>query len=245
MKDLPRLWCPNLSSEAAFLTAEQIHYLKKVLRLGPGAEVIVLDGRGKAWRATWQGELAHFSELLPQIQIEPPHPIYLGAAVLKGEAMDWSIQKATELGATTLQPLLTDYTQLVPSPQKLERWRRIMAESCEQCERLFLPQLLSAGKLAELTNLPDLRLVALERPSGANRPRFVPPIWGKQGLLTAIPPQPIALLVGPEGGWSPAEVTFLLAQGWQAVSLGPRILRAETAVCSLLSQVTAWMEDPP
>ncbi|WP_287129610.1 16S rRNA (uracil(1498)-N(3))-methyltransferase [Candidatus Cyanaurora vandensis] len=225
LKNLPRLW------GKADLTPAQVHYLKKVLRLRLGDPVILLDGQGGAFRGLWQGETLTELVALDHPATEPPRPIWLAVGVLKGEAMDWLIQKATELGVTTLQPLTTQYTQLTPSPHKQQRWQQIAQEACEQCERLFLPTILPVCSVARVT-CPHRNFIAVAREN--SRP-----------LATALgtyPPQPVGVWIGPEGGWGPLEQDELSQKGAEPVSLGPRILRAETAVCSALALVNSWLE---
>ncbi|WP_218080711.1 RsmE family RNA methyltransferase [Anthocerotibacter panamensis] len=233
LKHLPRLWCdPQVCTGSEVpLQAAQIHYLKRVLRSRPMTELLILNGQGRIWRALWQDTQAQLIESLDLPSNESPQPLWLGVGVLKGEAMDWLIQKATELGVTTLQPLLTAYTQLVPSPQKQARWLQIAREACEQCERLYLPQILPAIPLTQASSPYSLNFIAVARPLETG------PAPGLQTRLAALAPQPLGLWIGPEGGWSPTEQV----QGCVPISLGPRVLRAETAVCSALTLVNAWL----
>lgn len=229
LKQVPRLWC----RDPGILSPEQTHYLKKVLRLRLGDPILVLNGHGLIWRGQWQGERVEDLVAIDHPSTENPYPVWLGVGVLKGEAMDWLIQKATELGVTTVQPLLTQYTQLTPSPQKQARWQQIAQEACEQSERLYLPEIAPVLPLDKVRCPCPLGLIAMER-------GLAP---GLAARLQGQPPQAVGVWIGPEGGWSPAEQEYLLAQA-QAVDLGPRILRAETAVCAALSVVNSWQWSP-
>ncbi len=234
LKQLPRLWCnPACFAEQTIqLEAAQNHYLKRVLRLRAGAEILVLNGEGQIWRALWHEATAQLVELLTLTPTEPPFPVWLGVGVLKGDTMDWLIQKATELGVTTIQPLTTAYTQLTPSPQKQLRWQQISREACEQCERLYLPQILPVMPLVQVQCPSALQYIAVARQLAKPTPLLL------NHLQTQVP-QPIGIWIGPEGGWQEQEVHVHAAM---PVSLGTRILRAETAVCTALSLITAWME---
>ncbi len=232
LKRLPRLWCPPAHFTATHvpLTADQDHYLQRVLRLTPPAPVVILDGQGSVWLGHWVRGAVDLETRFDQEPTELPQPLWLGCSVLKGEAMDWLIQKATELGATMIQPVISRYTQRPPSENKIQRWQIIAQEACEQCERTHLPQILPVVGLEQAQCPYPLQVIAVERHQGLSLRAFLAPLV----------PQPLGIWIGPEGGWSPEELT--LARPWQAVSLGVRILRAETATCAALAQCAAWLE---
>ncbi|MCC5618150.1 16S rRNA (uracil(1498)-N(3))-methyltransferase [Nostoc sp. CHAB 5836] len=123
------------------LTKEQQHYLGRVLRLREGDRFIAMDGRGKWWLAQLAGEQAQVFEAL-LVETELPVSITLMVALPKGNGFDEVVRCCTELGVTCIAPVLSDRTLLHPSPQKLERWRRIAAEAAEQSERSFVPTIL-------------------------------------------------------------------------------------------------------
>jgi 16S rRNA (uracil1498-N3)-methyltransferase len=146
--------------------------------------------------------------------------IHLGLAVSRGERMDWALQKATELGVTDVTPLLTERTGVKLPPdraeKKLQHWRQVIISACEQSGRCILP------RLEPLTMFDDW--VA---DTAAERRFILHP--GSAGDLSDAPVDGVALLVGPEGGFSGSEVDAALAAGFEALQLGPRVLRTETA----------------
>lgn len=215
------------------LTSSQQHYLYRVLRLGAGQQFVALDGQGQQWIATLtaQPETAAIAPLsIPSSATQAP--ITLAIALPKGSGFDDVVRQATELGVSTLQPVISDRTLHQPNPKKLERWQRIAAEATEQSERLLLPQI-----------LPPLPWRAyLKQASEGNR--WICVARGNAPHLLAVaqasdPARPAVVAIGPEGGWTEAEVAGAIAVGFQPVSLGPHILRAVTAPLAALTLVTA------
>ncbi len=204
------------------LTPEQRHYLGRVLRLGSGDRLVILNGQGQAWLAELTGpDEARMVEPLAA-ETEAERCLTLLCALPK-QGFDEVVRQCTELGVSRILPVLSERTLLQPSPQKLERWRRIMAEAAEQSERLHLPQLLDPLPWARaLAQVPatDLRGFCWAR---AEAPLL------NHWLQSAEPQHPITLAVGPEGGWSDREVEQALGSGWQPVRLGRQVLRAVTA----------------
>ncbi|MFI9655038.1 16S rRNA (uracil(1498)-N(3))-methyltransferase [Guyparkeria sp. GHLCS8-2] len=209
------------------LPADTVNYLRNVLRLKDGQPLELFNGRGR--RAHGQMTLARrearvlveSSEASPE---ESVVPITLMAALAKGEKLELVIQKAVELGVTTIAPVQTERSVLElkgdRAEKRLTRWRQIMINACEQCGRDTLPDIepiRSLGQALMATDAP-VRLVLDPR---AQQP------------LTALRDQPrptgVALLVGPEGGLTEDEVAQAEEHGFRALSIGPRILRAETA----------------
>lgn len=209
------------------LPAETVNYLRNVLRLRDGQPLELFNGRGR--RARGQLSLAR-REARVQVESSETSPaesvvsITLMAALAKGEKMELVIQKAVELGVTTIAPVETERSVLelkgARAEKRIARWRQIMINACEQCGRDTLPVIDPIRSLDEVvgdTEAP-LRLVLDPR---ADRP------------LTELREQPrpegVALLVGPEGGLTEDEVKRAGEHGFRALTLGPRILRAETA----------------
>ncbi len=198
------------------ITREQAHYLRRVMRRAAGDPVLLFNGRD----GEWQARLAAATDLLEvagQVRPQQPEPdLWLLFSVLKRDATELVVQKATELGVALIQPVLTARSN--PGRPAEARLRAIAIEAAEQCERLTVPAIPPPRPLrAVLADWPrDRRLVvAAER-------RASPPIAPRAG--------PAALLVGPEGGFAAAELDDLLAAPLVVpASLGPRILRAETA----------------
>ncbi|MBD2517664.1 16S rRNA (uracil(1498)-N(3))-methyltransferase [Nostoc sp. FACHB-973] len=223
----------QLQQQQILLTKEQQHYLGRVLRLREGDRFIAMDGQGKSWLAQLAGEQAQVLELL-SVETELPVSITLMMALPKGNGFDEVVRSCTELGVTCIAPVLSDRTLLHPSPQKLERWRRIAAEAAEQSERSFVPTILepvafSTG-LSSVTNSQQYICVA--------RGEF-PHL---KDCLHHKGQETIVIATGPEGGWTTQEVENAIAVGFQPVSLGRRILRAVTAPVVALSLITAACE---
>jgi len=217
----PRLFVPDPLFAGAQLAASagQAHYLGTVMRLGAGAWLRLFNGRDGEWSGRIGAIRKDRATLLVEAPIHPQAPepdLWLIFAPLKRDATDMVVEKATELGVSAILPVFTERTN---TPRlNLDRLRGLAVEAAEQCERLSVPRMADPQRLdALLAQWPAGRTlsVALER-VGA------PPLAGTDS--------PAALLIGPEGGFSPAEATLLRRQAFvRPVGLGPRILRAETA----------------
>ncbi len=205
------------------LSKDRSHYLRKVLRLVDGAVVRVFDGRGNEREATLDSfglRLGQFVDALPP----PSLPITLLQGISRGERMDMSLQKATELGVSTLLPILTERCEVKLKSERvakrLAHWEGVISSACEQCGRAELPTI---GEPLSLT-------AALSTLDAANHLTRLALLPGATKAMTAItPPIALAMAVGPEGGFSESESQQLVAAGFIAVQLGPRILRTETA----------------
>jgi 16S rRNA (uracil1498-N3)-methyltransferase len=224
----------QLQQEQIILTSEQQHYLCRVLRLREGDRFIAMDGMGKWWLAQLTGAQAKILEILC-VETELPVAITLIVALPKGNAFDEVVRICTELGVASIAPVVSDRTLLHPSPQKLERWRRIAKEAAEQSERAIVPAILEpvTFSCAVASTTATHRYICEAR---GNYPH----------LKTAIDGVPtksqIAIAIGPEGGWTETEIENALHAGFQPVSLGKRILRAVTAPIVALSLITASYE---
>ncbi len=219
------------------LSDQQQHYLYRVLRLGVGQQVLVLDGLGHQWIATLTTTVgvAAIAPAPPSPQATPA-PITLAIALPKGNGFDEVVRQTTELGVTTLQPVISDRTLAQPNPKKLERWQRIAAEATEQSERLLLPVILPPRPWRDYLQQsePGQRWICVAR-GGAqgDAPHLL------AAALASDPHRPAAIATGPEGGWTEAEVEAAIAVGFEPVSLGPHILRAVTAPLAALTLVAA------
>ncbi|OUL30882.1 16S rRNA (uracil(1498)-N(3))-methyltransferase [Nostoc sp. RF31YmG] len=218
------------------LTKEQQHYLARVLRLREGDRFIAMDGRGKWWLTQLAGEQGQVLEPLV-VETELPVSITLMLALPKGNGFDEVVRCCTELGVTTIAPVLSDRTLLLPSPQKLERWRRIAAEAAEQSERAFIPTILEPVAFSSSLSFENSQQYICEARS--NFPHLKDCLPHK-GQMTN--DQELIIATGPEGGWTQEEIDSAIAAGFQAVSLGRRILRAVTAPVVALSLITAAYE---
>jgi 16S rRNA (uracil1498-N3)-methyltransferase len=228
---LPRLFVdpPLAPGVAVALPAAAANYLGAVLRLGPGAPLVLLDDATGEWSATLttiDRRGAHALVAALNRPRETPPDLWLCAALLKSPRFEMVAEKATELGVARLVPLLTRRT--VPDRVNPARLRARMVEAAEQCERTALPDLSEPMALDRLlADWPAGRALILADEAGGA------PI----AVLDA--PAPAAILIGPEGGWDPAERALLLAHpATRRLALGPRILRADTAA---IAAVSLWM----
>lgn len=223
----------QMQGQQVHLTPAQSHYLGRVLRLAPGAQFIAMDGRGHWWQAELlTPQMAQLGEMLPENR-ELPAPITLLMGIPKGDGMDQVVRQATELGVHRIVPLITERTQVQPSPGRTQRWQRIATEAAEQSLRQWVPEVLPAQSLASAWT------------QVGTMPKWVcDPSPGAPHILTVLPsePQPLALFIGPEGGWSAGERDWFRAQGGQLVSLGQRVLRTVTAPVAALALVGASWE---
>lgn len=222
----------QFSGEATVsLTPDQLHYLRKVLRFRPGDFCVALDGLGKAWQGVFDGERLALETLQESPGYELPISVKLACAVPKGERWEWLLQKAVELGATEIVPLQTERSVVKPQVEKLTRWQSIVREAAEQCERAILPQVLVPMTFTDFLaqGFPEKGLICTAR---GERP----------SLLSQRTTEPLTVLSGPEGGFSATEIAQAQVAGFQSVSLGQRILRAETAPLVALSWIGTWFE---
>ena len=204
-----------------------------VLRLKPGAEVRVFDGRGGEYRARVAaagrgGVRVELVEPVPAIA-ESPLPIVLALGVSRGDRMDLAVQKSVELGVARIVPLWTVRGVVRPAPRKAEerlaRWRRIAEGACEQCGRSAVPAFERPRPLEEWL---------ARRPRAGTALRLA----GDRGRAFAglpAPERPLTLLVGPEGGLDPREAGQADRSGFVAARLGPRVLRTETAAITAVA----------
>lgn len=218
----------------AALTPEAVHYLRDVLRLGPGAEVEVFDGEGGSYPGRLEEGLGGLA-LGPRREARPALPLRLLMALAKGEKMDLVVQKATELGATALAPFAAERSVVQLDAGKgearAERWRRIAAEAARQCGRADVP----------IVHAPSTLAAALAAVPG-DHARFVfhP---GGEPLPEGLRPAGVAAIVGPEGGLTEGEVQACEEAGAARASLGPRVLRAETAALAAAALLQARYGD--
>ncbi|PLP59267.1 16S rRNA (uracil(1498)-N(3))-methyltransferase [Mesorhizobium loti] len=236
---MQRLFVPNdLSAGVEFEPdAQQSHYLMHVLRLAEGAEILAFNGRDGEWTAAITGRTKKAVRLTVQAQQRPQPPLpdlVYCFAPLKVGRQDYLIQKAVEMGAGVLQPVLTQHTQ---GKITTERMQANAVEAAEQCGVLAVPVVHEAVKFDRLLAGWDKerRLVFCDEDASTNNP--LP-------ALQAIAEKKLALLVGPEGGFSDEERRMLRALPFvTAIPLGPRILRADTAAVAALAVIQATVGD--
>lgn len=231
------------------LSPEQTRYLSRVLRLDLGAKVRLFNGRDGEFEAALApaSRDCYSARLERQARaFEAPPDLRLLFAPVKRQATDWLVEKATELGVVRLQPVITKRT--VAERVRIERLNLIAQEACEQCERLETPAISEAMALGKALDDWDTRVPLLFADEAGDD--LQAPWGGSKGrsnsigdaLLTLQRGGALAVLVGPEGGFDPEERRWLRSHPFVcAVSLGPRILRAETAAVAALSVIqSAW-----
>ncbi|AFW94285.1 RNA methyltransferase [Anabaena sp. 90] len=222
----------QLQANQLLLTPQQQHYLLRVLRLRDGDKFIIMDGMGKWWLARLQGEQGEVLEPL-EVKTELPVAITLMMALPKGNGFDEIVRCCTELGVTSIAPVLSDRTLLNPSPQKLERWQRIASEAAEQSERAVVPTILQ----------PVAFNTAIKETTATHR--YICEARGDYPHLQQVinkTANEIIIAIGPEGGWTNQELEIAIASGFQPISLGRRILRAVTAPIVAISLIAAYFE---
>ncbi len=231
---MPRFYLPPAawlaSGTPPILTGDEARHLAQVLRIQPGASVLVFDGQGHHARAKVL-EVSRGRVALDLGEVESGGPalpiITLAQAIPKGKNMDLIVQKAVELGVAAIQPLVTRHTIVHPGEGKSEKWRRTALEACKQCGQDLLPDIPETlafdvwlANQAAADSPPALKLMASL--GQATRPL--------RSVLQQYPATTHAtLLIGPEGDFSAAESAAALAAGFLPVSLGSIVLRVETA----------------
>jgi 16S rRNA (uracil1498-N3)-methyltransferase len=230
-KSLPRLFVKTALSDGARveLNASQANYLGNVMRLSVGAELLVFDGCSGEWlaRVADAGKKRMVLSVERRTREAEPIPdIWLAFAPVKRAQTDWLVEKATELGAARLIPVMTQRT--VAERVRLERLEAIAIEAAEQCGRTALPEIAEPLPLARLLSGLD-----------ADRTLYFADEAGGEPAAGTFTRGPAMLLIGPEGGFTEEERGAVRnAANAVAISLGPRILRAETAA---LAALAAWM----
>jgi 16S rRNA (uracil1498-N3)-methyltransferase len=245
----PRLFVTSALEQRANVVLDkgQANYLTNVLRLDPGDSVLVFNGRDGEWRAELQREGRRSVALAVAEQTRPQHEpcdLHYMFAPLKHARLDYMVQKAVELGVSRLQPVTTRHTQA--ARVNLERMRANAIEAAEQCGILSVPKVDEPQPLAAI-------LDGWTAQEGSRRIIFCDEAGGGAdpvSILSALPRSPLALLIGPEGGFSAAERERLRALSFvTAIPLGPRIMRADTAAVAALALVQAtqgdWRNEPP
>jgi 16S rRNA (uracil1498-N3)-methyltransferase len=230
----------------AALTGEQAAHLARVLRAQPG-QVYDIVANGFLHRA----EIASVTDsevsfiLHEELEADAALPIHLLLAVFKFDHFEWAIEKATELGVASITPILARRTEkhlALAAEKRAARWRRIALESSKQSRRTGIPEIagptpLAAALAAETSPIRILlseteQSLSLATALGA--PHLAPEMWDRSATN-------LALAIGPEGGWTPEEMSLFTAHAWTHVTLGPRILRAETAAIAAIAIAAAAM----
>ena len=235
-KSLPRLFVREPLSEGAHvdLDSGQANYLRNVMRLGAGADLLVFDGSSGEWLA----RIAEAGKKRMTLSVErrtrepeaiPTPDVWLAFAPIKRTQTDWLVEKATELGVARLIPVMTRRT--IAERVKLERLEAIAIEAAEQCGRTRLPDIEAPVRLAQLLEQGGRQLYFADEGGG-------------EPAASAFKPGPATILTGPEGGFTDEErASIRAAPNAVPISLGPRILRAETAALAALAAYMAVAGD--
>ena len=240
---IPRIHCPFPLAPGATvdLPAEAAHHLAKVLRMGEGDALVLFDGRGGEWNARLHRvgrTMAAVLESFDETERESPVRVTLLQGVPAADKMDWIVRKGTELGVARIRPVVARRSVIRLSGERMERrvahWQAIAAAACEQCRRNRVPE------VAPLVDLIDFFAEA----AAPSEHRLMLAPGAELRLKDLAPPAgPVSLLVGPEGGFEEGELAAARIAGFQAVRLGPRVLRTETAGMAALAAMQALWGD--
>ena len=240
-----RRWIAERWDEAtATLTGAHAEHMARVLRAQPGMEADVVAG-GRVFHAevaaVAAGEVRF--NLLAELEADPALPITLTLSIYKFDRMEWAIEKATELGVAAVAPVIARRSEkhlALAAEKRAERWRRIAQEAAQQSRRSDVPLIHDPAPLAERVRAASVatRIVLAEQERTTTLRCLIEEAQAAAG--EEMPALEIA--IGPEGGWAPDEEALFDANGWRAASLGPRILRAETAAIAALAVVASCLE---
>lgn len=222
------------------LDKSAVHYLHRVLRASVGQPIVLFNGQGGEYSGLIDKLTKHDAEILIRDfraeQRESNLQIHLGIGLSRGDKMDWIVQKATELGVAKITPLFTERTEVKLSGDRLDKrqqhWQQVAISACEQCQRNLVPIVRSAEPIGLwIDHTIATSKVVLHHRSV----RTLTELSSPNGDLT--------LLIGPEGGLSDAEISLAEKKDFQAVRLGPRVLRTETAPLAAISIAQALWGD--
>ena len=239
---MPRFYCPHdMSTGSVVNLPENVAHHLRVLRLGPGDSFTLFNGKGGEFTAVLstidkKSALAEVSKFLPR-EAELSYSVTLAQGLPEAAKMDWIIEKAVELGVSAIQPLSAQRCVVKLSGERAQKkthhWQSVIIAASEQCGR---------NRLAELAEPSDYTHWIKQKSQHVRillSPRATMPLstWARQQ-----PPQAISFVIGPEGGFNENEENLAIAQGAIALSMGPRILRTETAGLAALATINAAWE---
>jgi len=235
----PRFYCafPLKPDERIELPEELAHYALRVLRLKDSSEIVLFDGRGGHYPAILHaGKKQAWATLGPHepVEVELPQAIVLVQGIASGDKMDWIVEKAVEMGVTRLVPVMAKRSVIQLSGERREKrlahWRRVAISASEQCGRNRLMEVAEPTSLAHwLSTVPSATLCLACHPDS------------NLSLAAAVGTHngPIALMVGPEGGWADEELELMRGHQLTPVRFGQRVLRTETAGIALMGALAA------
>jgi 16S rRNA (uracil1498-N3)-methyltransferase len=246
-----RVFCSPATVEPSeiSLSSEESHHLVVVNRAHVGETVVAFDGRGTEWICELVSDRKNAATLKVRFRQKAkplPYEITLGQALPKGPAMDGIVRKATEIGVARIVPLESERTQVHleadRSDKKIDKWQTAALEAAKQCGNAFLPEIAPVQKaegFMESARSYDLKLIASLQ-SGAKSLKTV-----LAGYRTAQgkPPRKVLWLIGPEGDFTPAEMSLSKSTGFEPITLGPLVLRCETAATYALSVLSYELQN--
>jgi 16S rRNA (uracil1498-N3)-methyltransferase len=247
-----RAYCTPTEREPAQLrlSADESHHLVTVNRARRGDTIVAFDGRGTEWISELMDDSKHGAILKVRFrqQIKPlSHEITLGQALPKGQFMDAIVRKATEIGAARIVPLASERTQVhldgERQDKKIEKWQLAALEAAKQCGNPWLPEITpvqNATAFIEGSRGYDLKLIASLQPGA----KSLKAVLGSHRTATADPPRKVLWLIGPEGDFTPAELSQARSAGFEPITLGPLVLRCETAAVYALSILSYELGTP-
>ncbi|NRB37781.1 MAG: 16S rRNA (uracil(1498)-N(3))-methyltransferase [Pseudomonadales bacterium] len=229
---IPRIFTDQTLFSGTEITLEEqaSNHISRVLRMQEGRDLILFNGQG----GYFQAQIASITKKSLTVSIteffdenkQSALPTELGIAISKGDRMEWLIQKATELGIHSITPLLTENSQLKLNAERMakkqKQWQQIAISACEQCGRNIIPV------------ITEIQTLSIWLPT-VNAEKKLVLHHRSDTRLTGDKPASVALLIGPEGGLSTTEISSAQTLGFQALTLGPRVLRTETAPLTALS----------
>ena len=240
-----RRWIADTWDEAtASLTGEQASHLIRVLRAQTGMEFDIVAGD-----RVWHGVIAGISgdsvrfNLIAEVTAEPALPLTMLLSIFKFDRMEWAIEKATELGVERILPIVARRSEkhlALSAQNRVERWRRIAREAAQQSRRSDVPVVEDVAqlKVAARREGDAVRLLLAEQERTRTLRKALEEALAESGDQLPV----VRVAVGPEGGWAAEEEALFDSEGWKPVSLGPRILRAETAAITAMAVAAALLE---
>ncbi len=230
-----RLYCPDLAAGSVALPPEESHHAVRVLRMREGDEVTLFDGRGvEAVGVIVKADARSLRVRVPEATTRPfelGRRLTLAVALPRLHRQSYIIEKCCELGVWAIEPVWSDRSVTRPDEDAVDKWTRRAIEACKQCGRAWLPEIAAPRSLAASLKAASGYDAVLWATTGSDAEAIVPAVSKLAGSARVLG------LVGPEGGWSPEEAAAISATGAAAVSLGPTVLRTETAATTLCAAI--------
>jgi 16S rRNA (uracil1498-N3)-methyltransferase len=246
-----RAFCapPTAEPTEIVLSRDETHHLVAVNRAKHGDTVVAFDGKGSEWICELMADGKAGAALKVRFLQKAkrlPFEITLGQALPKGPSMDAIVRKATEIGAIRIVPLESERTQVHldadRSDRKIDKWQTAALEAAKQCGNPFLPEIApvqNAAAFMEGARGYDLKLIASLQPGATSLKKVLAAFQAAQGR----PPKKVLWLIGPEGDFTPAEMSLSKSTGFEPITLGPLVLRCETAATYALSVLSYELQN--